>query len=163
MCRLQVFERRDLAGVSPPTCAGFSLLELLLVLAIAGLMALVVAPSFTGTLESARLRGGTGEVRATLALARTLAVSEAKIRVVAFNLDVGEYGIEGVGEKRLLPDGIRFSSVRLWGAESPRNISLIRFSPDGSADEAEIALSSRGGGTLRVGVDPLTGIAQAGT
>ena len=52
----------------------FSLLELLLVIAILGMLAAVVLPSLPGALESARLRGSAGEVRATLTLARTLAV-----------------------------------------------------------------------------------------
>lgn len=142
---------------------GFSLLELILVLAIAGLSVLVVLPSFTVALESAKLRGGTGEVRAVLALARTMAVSEGRTRFVAFDLDRGEYGIEGAGERRVLPEGIRFSSVRFGLAEPARRTPRIRFSPDGCSEEAEVFLSAAGGGALRVAVDPLTGIAEAGS
>lgn len=143
--------------------AGFSLLEMIVVLAIAGLIAAVVLPSLPGALESARLRGSAGEVRATFTLARTLAVSEARNRSVAFDLERGEYGIDGDARKGLLPEGIRLLAVRLGDGAAEHGIVRVRFYPDGSADEAEVALSSSGGGGFRVSVDPLTGIASEGT
>lgn len=142
---------------------GFSLLELLLVVAIAGLLAVVVLPSLPGTLESARLRGSAGEVRATFTLARTLAVSESRNRSVTFDLGSGEYGIDGDARKWLLPEKIRLASVRLGDATAERGVVRVRFYPDGSADEAEVEVASRGGGKLQVRVDPLTGIAGEGT
>ncbi|HEY5765230.1 MAG TPA: prepilin-type N-terminal cleavage/methylation domain-containing protein, partial [Candidatus Deferrimicrobiaceae bacterium] len=45
---------------------GFTLLELIIVLFLAALVAALVAPSFSGTLESARLRSGAAEIRAAL-------------------------------------------------------------------------------------------------
>lgn len=145
------------------TSPGFSLLELLLVIALAGMLAALVIPSLTGTLESARLRGSAGEVRAVLTLARTLAVSEARSRFVDFDLGRGEYGVSGDARKWILPEGIRLSSIRLGSAESERGVVRVRFYPDGSADEAEVAISSAGGGSRRVSVDSLTGIAAEGT
>jgi type II secretion system protein H len=142
---------------------GFSLLELLLVIAIAGLMAAVAIPSLPGALESARLRGSAGEVRATLTLARTLAVSEARNRSVAFDLDRGEYGIDGDARKGLLPEGIRLAAVRPGESAAERGVVRVRFYPDGSADEAEVSISSSGGGRMRIRVDPLTGIVAEGT
>ena len=141
----------------------FSLLELLLVIAILGMLAAVMLPSLPGALESARLRGSAGEVRATLTLARTLAVSESRSRAVAFDLGRGEYGIDGDSRKWALPEGIRVAAIRRGDAAAERGVLRVRFYPDGSADEAEVALSSSGGGTLRVRVDPLTGIVREGT
>jgi len=145
------------------SCPGFSLLELLLVMALAGMLAALVVPSLTGTLESARLRGGAGEVRAALTLARTLAVSEARSRFVDFDLESGEYGVSGDARKWLMPEGIRLSTVRLGSAEAERGVVRVRFYPDGSADEAEVAIASAGGGSRRISVDPLTGISTEGT
>lgn len=154
--------RIDNPGKSTPP-DGFTLLELVVVLALAGLFLAIVVPSLSGTLESARLRSGTAEVRATLALARTLAASGARDRVVSFNLSTGEYGIDGEPRRGLLPEGIRFASVALGTEPGPpeQGIARVRFSADGSADEAEIALASAGGGKLRVVVEPLTGVAEA--
>ncbi len=142
---------------------GFSLLELLLVIAIMGMLAAVVLPSLPGALESARLRGSAGEVRATFTLARTLAVSESRSRAVAFDLGRGEYGIDGDPRKWALPEGIRVAALRPGDAAPEGGVLRVRFYPDGSADEAEVALSSSGGGRLRISVDPLTGIVREGT
>ncbi len=137
---------------------GFSLLELILVLAIAGLLAAVVIPSLPGALESARLRGTAGELRAVLTLARTLAVSEARSRTVIFDFARGEYGFDADERRWLMPAGIRLAAVRLGDDDKENGVVRVRFYPDGSADETEVALSSSGGGRIRVSVDPLTGI-----
>ncbi len=156
-----------MGGTSIPAAArrgaGFTLLELVAVLALAGLFLAVVLPTFSGTLESGRLRSGTWEVRATLALARTLAASGAREKSVSFDLSRGEYGVVGEPALRALPEGIRFAALRLGAEEDPvqEGIARVRFSADGSADDAEIVLASSGGGSLRVVVEPLTGLAEA--
>jgi len=145
-----------------PAAAGFSLLELIVVLALAGIFLSLVLPSFSGTLESARLRSGAAEVRATLSRARTLAAFGGRERGVSFDLDRRAYGIPGE-EERLLPDGIRIAEAVVGMKRSEEGSVRVRFYPDGSAEEAEFVVVSGGGGRLRVTVDPLTGIVEAGT
>ncbi len=147
---------------------GFTLLELVVVLFLAAALAALVVPSFSGTLESARLRAGAAEVRATLSLARALSAAQARERSVSFDLETGEYGVAGESARRL-PEGIRLRSVRVGDrvvdgerAIGDKAAARVRFFPDGSAEETEVALTSVGGGALRVVVDPLTGLAEAG-
>ncbi len=137
---------------------GFSLLELIMVLVIAGLLAAIVIPSLPGALESARLRSTAGELRAVLTLARTLAVSEARSRIVVCDFVRGEYGFDADERRWLMPEGIRLAAIRLGDDDKENGVVRVRFYPDGSADETEVALSSSGGGRIRVSVDPLTGI-----
>jgi type II secretory pathway pseudopilin PulG len=111
---------------------------LIVVLFLAGLVAALVAPSFTGTLDSSRLRSGAAEVRSVLTLARTLAASGSRTRAVAFDIE------KSVG-----------------GAVVEEETFRVRFFPDGSGEEAEIVVSSASGGRFRVTVEPLTGIAEA--
>lgn len=149
---------------------GFTLLELILVLVLAGILAAVVVPTVSGTLESSRLRGSAAEVRATFVLARTLSASEARERSVVFDLESGEYGIAGESRRRLLPEGVLIRSIRVGDAlvererpsrePGPRR---VRFFPDGGAEETEVVLTSSGGGRFRVVVDAMTGLAEAGT
>jgi len=145
-----------------PVERGFTLLELIIVLFLAGLVAALVAPSFSGTLESARLRSGAAEVRAVLTLGRTLAATGSRIRAVTFDIDRGEYAVVGEGRTFLLPEGIRVDSARVGREVLERGTFLVRFFPDGSAEETEIVVAAPEGGRLRVYVDPLTGIAEAG-
>lgn len=142
---------------------GFSLVELILVVAVMGLLAAVVFPYLPEALESSRFRGSAVEVRATLTLARTLAVSEARNRSVAIDLNRGEYGVEGDDRRWVLPEGVRVAAVRIGDMAAEAGVVRIRFYPDGSADEAEVAIVSSVGGQRRILVDPLTGMAREET
>lgn len=142
--------------------AGFTLLELVVVLFLAALLVSLVAPSLERPLASARLRAGATEVRALLARARSLAAAQARERAVAIDPGAGEFRIAGEERVRRLPEGVRFESVRIAGEETP-GPAAIRFFPDGGGDGAEISLRSEAAGRLRVTVEPLTGLAEAGT
>ncbi len=155
--RIEGERRLPLSGRS-----GFTLLELIVVLFLAGLVAALVFPSFSGTIDSSRLRSGAAEVRAALTLARTLAASGSRLRAVSFDVEHGEYAVDGHERRFLLPEGIRIESARVGTVAVDQRIVSVRFFPDGSAEEAEIVLASAGGGRLRVAIDPLTGIAEAG-
>jgi len=148
-------------GARSPGEGGFSLFELIVVLALAGIFVVLVLPSFSGTLESARLRAGAADIRTTLSRARTLAAFEGRERTVSFDLERGVYGIPGENEMRL-PEGIRVLAARVGETTTEDGSARVRFYPDGSAEEAELIVVSESGGRLRVTVDPLTGIAEAG-
>ena len=142
--------------------AGFTLVELMVVLFILSILAALAAPSFSRTIVSARLRASAAEVRATFARARSLAVAGARERSVVFDLEKGEYGLDNEATRRGFPDPVRLSGVRLAGEGKERVDARVRFYPDGTADEAEVSVTSGDDGTLRVTVEPLTGIAEAG-
>jgi type II secretion system protein H len=141
---------------------GFTLMELIVVLAILAAIAALVAPSFSRTIASARLRSAASDVRTSLARGRALAVAAAKERTVAFDLSRGEFGVDNEAVRRL-PETLRLGAVLPGGGRMERGSVRIRFFPDGSGDEAEISVTAEDGGTLRVTVDPLTGLSEAGT
>jgi type II secretion system protein H len=143
------------------TRGGFTLLELIVVLFLAGLVAALVVPSFSGTLDSSRLRSGAAEVRSVLTLARTLAASGSRTRTVAFDIGKGEFAVLGEARTYLLPEGVRIESARVGGAVVEEETFRVLFFPDGSAEATEIVVSSASGGRFRVTVEPLTGIAEA--
>jgi len=140
---------------------GFSLMELLVVLFILSLLTALVAPSFSRTLLSGRMRTCTAEVRATLARARSHAVAEGRVRFVVFHLEEGKYGLDNDAVLREFSDPVRFGSFMVGGEEILEATARVRFYPDGTAEEAEISIDSGDGGTLRVRTDPLTGIVEA--
>jgi general secretion pathway protein H len=142
--------------------AGFTFVELMVVLAILAAVAALVMPSFSRTIASARLRSAASDVRTSLARGRALAVAAAKERTVAFDLSRGEFGVDNEAV-RLLPGTIRLGAVLPGEERKERGNVRVRFFPDGSGDEAEISVTAEDGGTLRVTVDPLTGLSEAGT
>lgn len=91
---------------------GFTLLELLVVLAIMALLTAMSAPAISGYLRGARLRGGARQVASALRLARQLAITERRNHTVHFNIDDRQFWVEQVGvlvgERRTLPDTIDF-------------------------------------------------------
>jgi general secretion pathway protein H len=143
--------------------AGFTLVELIVVLAILAAFAALAAPSFSRTIASARLRSGASEVRATLARARSLAVAGGRIRSVVFDLEKREYGIDNEASRRTLPDSVGWGGLRVIGERKERGGARVLFFPDGSAEEAEVTVTLPDGGRIRVTVDPLTGIVEAET
>lgn len=149
-------------GIRSAGKEGFTLFELIVVLALAGIFVALVLPSFSGTLESARLRAGAADIRTTLSRARTLAAFEGREKAVMFDLERGVYGIPGETGIRL-PEGVSILAARVGETVTEEESTRVRFFPDGSAEEAEVVVVSDGGGRLRVTVDPLTGVAEAGT
>lgn len=141
---------------------GYTYVELIVVLSILAAVAALATPSFTRTVASARLRSAASDVRSSLARGRALAVAASKERIVAFDLSRGEFGVDNEAV-RLLPGTIRLGAVLPGEERRERGSVRIRFFPDGSGDEAEISVTAEDGGTLRVTVDPLTGLSEAGT
>ena len=131
-------------------------------LVILAAVAALVAPSISRTIVSARLRSAASDVRTSLARGRALAVAGAEERAVAFDLSRGEFGVDNEA-MRLLPDTIRLGVVLPGEVRKEQGDVRVRFFPDGSGDEAEISVTAEDGGTLRVTVDPLTGLSEAGT
>ena len=142
---------------------GFTLMELVVVLFILSLLVAVAAPSFSRTLLSARMRTSASDVRAAFGKARSLAVAEGRVRAVVFDLEKGEFGLDNDAVRRGFPEPVGLGAVRLEGEEAKASPARVRFYPDGTAQDAEVSVDSGDGGTIRVKVDPLTGIAEAGT
>jgi len=140
---------------------GFSLMELLIVLFLLSLFTALVAPSFSRTILSGRMRACTAEVRSTLAKARSYAVADGRVRFVVFDLEEGKFGLDNDTVLRGFPAPIRLDYLLVGGEEIRGTTARVRFYPDGTADEAEISIASGDGGMLRVITDPLTGIVEA--
>jgi general secretion pathway protein H len=141
---------------------GFTLVELIVVLAILAGLAALVAPSVSRTVASARMRTAASDVRSTFARARALSVASARERSAVFDLSKGEFGVDNEAV-RILPETVRLGVVLPGGERRDNGSVRIRFFPDGCGEEVEISVTARDGGVLRVTVDPLTGLSEAGT
>jgi general secretion pathway protein H len=131
-------------------CAGFTLIEVIVTLAILGLALIIVAGYKPPWSSGLGLKGTASELASGLRLARSEAI--ASNRPVVFDLDV----TGGAGAKRRLPANLSIELLTIIGENRGARAGDIRFNPDGSSTGGRISLAD-GKQHVAVGVDWLTG------
>ena len=134
---------------------GFTLVEVLVVLAVVGLALGVVAlrgPQRSAALD---LRAAAGTVAETLRLARSRAVAGNRTVGVAFDVAGLTLRLDGAAP-RGLPPGIAMAVTATLGNTAGDRLAAIQFAPDGSSSGGRVVLQG-GGRRTQVGVEWLTG------
>lgn len=134
----------------------FSLIELLAVLLAVAVAAALAAPDVLRLLRGSALRSAAAGTCAQVARARLSAVTRGQPLLLAWRqdalalLDGQERILASIG----LPDGVTASAA---GGGAP---PMLRFLPDGSAQDARWRLHGADGGVLVVAIDGPTGAAR---
>lgn len=144
---------------TPPArarAAGFTLLEMLVVLMIMGLVAALTIPTFGTGVSSTALKGAARDVAAGLRLARGQAITQRA--EAALELDVAARSFRVPPDPRVhsLPSGIE---LKLFTAQRDLvndQVGAVRFYPDGGSNGGRITLAA-GERKFDVDVDWLTG------
>jgi general secretion pathway protein H len=144
--------------------AGFTLLELLVVLTIAGLLTVVVPPLYSNAVPGARLKTSTRDFAISLREARAIAVTTSKQVELRLIADPPSYAIGGDASVQL-PRGVfmtaydyvtttnqALANVNALAAEE----FVVRFFPDGSSNGAVIKLAN-GSTAYRIDVSWMMG------
>jgi general secretion pathway protein H len=132
--------------------AGFTLLELLVVLAIAGLLLALVPPAVSAVVPGAKLKVAARELAVTFRDARNQAIHRNTTVDMTFELEPARYEIAD-GTPHLFSDGIQiaildnnatmstqsFPSLDIRPGEKYR----LRFYPDGSSSGAAVKVANR--------------------
>ena len=133
---------------------GFSLLELVTVLAILAIAATLALPRLQGTNQRAALQSAVQQITAALKLARAEVLRTSTDQIVTFDLAnrtfwPGTAKPQGLGPRIAItiPDD---------GLEWDGALRRVRFRPDGSATGGTIALDD-GTERARIAIDWLTG------
>jgi general secretion pathway protein H len=143
---------------------GFSLLELIVVMVVIALAVAVSYPTISRGAASIQLKAAGRDVLNSLRVARERAISEqAPMRMlidknaqtVVLSDDFGDGA-----RSYALPRDIRIAHLRQWGEELLDAPLMLRFLPNGSAEDGEIVLQSKTGATLTIATDPITGGAR---
>ncbi len=135
---------------------GFTLIELIVVLAVAALIMVVAVPMLSNAVPGVALKGTAREIAAGLRQARGEAI--VGNRETTFTVDLARrlYWTTGGGARGSIPEeiGVRVRAARrdMHGTSTAR----FRFFPDGGSTGGRIVLS-RGDRSYLVGVDWLTG------
>jgi len=147
--------------------AGFTLLELLVVLAIAGMLVALVPAAVSAVVPGTKARVAALDLASTLRDARNLAISQSTPVDVEFDLESASYSIAGSPTQEL-PRGMALvlqersgyvsetRRVARHSAYDREKTFTLRFYPDGSSSGVHVRLGPEDGGYI-VAVDWLLG------
>jgi len=143
---------RNMAG-------GFTLLELVVVMAILAVISAAIAPVYVIAMDSIRMRNAKNDIIAIIRYAQEMAVRESREHRVYFDKDKGSYrlvrlaGLED-GEKvfepadsiyeevELLPQSMAFESIRARRDRTTREY-FVSCLPNGASDKVVIKLGDQ--------------------
>lgn len=129
--------------------SGFSLLEMLLVMALVAAASLLAVAATSGGMQGLKLRAGAKELAAQLRFARAVAISSGQPQDVTIDPQARRWqGAKGRSGK--LPDGgeIVFTGARATRSGDTRaeGGGVVRFFPDGAATGGRVRMLANGGG-----------------
>ncbi|MFM2450589.1 MAG: hypothetical protein RIS44_3039 [Pseudomonadota bacterium] len=136
--------------------AGFTLLELLVVLAIASLLIALVPIAFDRLQEGSQYRNALRTMQSEMRQARQQAVTQG--RAVRFQVDLAgrTYGLVG-NVTHAIPETLQVRATVASVELRPDQIAAIQFLPSGGATGGSIDLLRPSGAGTRLKVDWLSG------
>lgn len=134
---------------------GFTLFEVLVVFAIIGLVAAVVAPMAFRGFSGTQSRAAAYEIAAALRQARGTAVAENIDVAVVFDLDRRVYAVDRA-QPNVLAENLDLALYAAQVEQRAAEIGAIRFFADGSATGGQVTVGD-GRAKYNVDVDWLTG------
>jgi len=145
--------------------SGFTLLELLVVMAIAGLLAALIPPVVSNTVPSAREKAAARELAATFRDARNTAINRGATIDVVLDPVAGSFQVRGDEVRQLhgsVPLTIGYTRSLQGGgfivedASRDKRSATVRFFADGSSNGVIAFVGAKPGG-YRIDVDWLMG------
>jgi prepilin-type N-terminal cleavage/methylation domain-containing protein len=135
---------------------GFTLLELVVVLALLALLLGLVLPGLQHNIARERDRANLRQLTATLRLARSRAATTRQRVRLFVNPETGKYWLEGTNRRGVLT-GMRLGDTRLVWQDRTRHQGYIAFYGDGSSSGGKLALEDSAGRHYDLEVEIITG------
>ncbi|MER8805101.1 GspH/FimT family pseudopilin [Mesorhizobium sp. M0998] len=152
---------------APQTCqreqatAGFTLVEMLVVLAIMAVIAAIAAPGIARNYRTKNLETLTSEITTRLRLSRTSAIATARPKQIVIDPRAGAIRFDD-RDTLVLPEDVEMTVTTGLETVAADRQATLTFLPDGSASGLDIDLQ-RKGQTVRIEVNWLTGLATRRT
>lgn len=138
----------------------FTLIEIMIVVAIIGLMAAISAPVLLAMLQKDGMRKAVGDVKDLLGDARAQAILKGATTDVSFRPADNRVD-SSIGKSVTLPDGIAMEAIGINLMDfSQTEVSRVRFFPNGTCDELTLVLHS-GADWEKITLDFATSLARA--
>jgi general secretion pathway protein H len=139
------------------TEAGFTLLELLVVLVIIAVTTVIAMPKTRGGSSTMALQGAAVSIAAEFRRARADAIRTSTSQSVMIDAARRTYWAEGDGNAHMIPAAVE---VTAWtGSSGWTALATLSFEPDGSSSGGKISLRA-GKSKANVIVDWMTGATQ---
>jgi len=135
---------------------GFTLLELLVVLALLAMTYALIPPMFSLGGSTAELKAGARQVAAGLRKARSQAIVSRSETTLTLNVESRSFLLSGDDKPRILPRQAEIAVYTAQGEVVDANNAAIRFYPDGSSTGGRVTLAM-GERKYLIDVDWLTG------
>jgi prepilin-type N-terminal cleavage/methylation domain-containing protein len=120
----------------------FTLIEIMIVVAIIGLMAAISAPALLAMLQKDGMRKAVGDVTDLLGDARAQAILKGQTTDVSFHPADNRLD-SSTGKSVALADGIAMEGIGINLMDfSETEVSRVRFFPNGTSDELTLVLHS---------------------
>lgn len=133
---------------------GFTLVEMMVAMAVVGLMLAVSVPLASRFYQGLQYREAVREVVTTLNSARHLAVTSGRAQDVS--LDPANNVLVFRGEQRKLPEEMSLV-LRTAREVNTASAAVIRFYPEGGSSGGDIEISADNGSRVTIEVDWLAG------
>jgi len=123
------------------TASGFTLLEIMVVMVIAGLMIALVPPLFSSAVSGTKLKGSARDLAIVLRETRSKAIIHNTEQLVHLDLKQPRYRV-GNGKIQALPENVGMAVEVVTGARIEETAKhVLRFFPDGRSSGELITLS----------------------
>jgi general secretion pathway protein H len=120
---------------------GFTLLETLIVMTIAGLILTIVPPMLPKVMDNTYAKSAARELVANLKHTRSKAITTQKETTLILDIEKKEYQSENKYKKLKLSDETTISLITAKTEQLSENQGQIRFFPDGSSTGGQIKLA----------------------
>jgi general secretion pathway protein H len=136
--------------------SGFTLLEILVVLALLAMVYALVPPMITVGGSTTELKAGARQVAAGLRKARSQAIVSRAEATLTLDVEARSFLLSGDSKSRKLPQQAEIGVYTAQGEVVDANTAAIRFYPDGSSTGGRVTLAMDER-KFHVDVDWLTG------
>ncbi len=140
----------------PSRAGGVTLLELLVVMALMGLIAAMAVPMFGSGVSSTELKSSARQVAAGLRFARSEAVATRNETRMWLDLEKRAFRVDHDPRQHNLPAGLEMKLFTAQNDIADEKVGSIRFYPDGGSNGGRVTLAA-GERKFEIDVDWLTG------
>src|ERR1700692_1208985 len=123
-----------------PPSAGFTLIEMIVVLAILGMTLVLITAYRSPRSQTLSTDGAASQLAADLRLARSQAIAGNRPVLVSVDLPGHQYRV-GTGGVRLIPGELHIELLTIANERQSERVADIRFNPDGSSTGDALALA----------------------